>query len=74
MNFFSKGEKPYKCDHLLSDSTPCEKSYAYNTDLKRHKRSVHGIVDKVFPCSMCENKVFYEPKFLRNHMLKAHND
>lgn len=57
------GEKPYKC-HL------CEKAYAYNTDLKRHKRS-HGIIDKEFHCTKCA-QVFYEPKFLRNHMQRVH--
>lgn len=60
------GEKPYKCDICN------EKSYAYNTDLKRHKRSVHGIIDKVFNCTKC-SQVFYEPKFLRKHMQKVHD-
>lgn len=60
------GEKPYKCDICN------EKSYAYNTDLKRHKRSAHGIVDKIFTCEQCE-RVFYERKFLRKHMAKEHN-
>lgn len=59
------GEKPYKCDICN------EKAYAYNTDLKRHKRSVHGIIDKIFKCSECPLE-FYEPKFLRNHMRKVH--
>lgn len=58
------GEKPYACDL-------CEKAYAYNTDLKRHKRSAHGIIDKEFHCSKCQ-QVFYEPKFLRKHMQKVH--
>lgn len=58
-------EKPYKCD-LCG-----EKSYAYNTDLKRHKRSVHGILGKPFPCDLC-TKVFYEPKLLKNHMKRLH--
>lgn len=58
------GEKPYKCDM-------CEKAYAYNTDLKRHRRSAHGFIDKEFLCPKC-NLVFYEPKFLRRHMLKVH--
>lgn len=60
------GEKPYKCDICN------EKSYAYNTDLKRHKRSAHGIIDKVFNCTKC-SQVFYEPKFLRKHMQKVHD-
>lgn len=60
------GEKPYKCDICNN------KSYAYNTDLKRHKRSAHGIIDKVFNCEKCQ-KVFYEPKFLRKHMQKIHD-
>lgn len=62
------GEKPYKCDICN------EKSYAYNTDLKRHKRSAHGIIDKVFQCTEehCQ-RIFYEPKFLRKHMAKAHS-
>lgn len=67
------GEKPYKCDINLPDSTPCEKSYAYNTDLKRHKRSVHGIIDKVFLCEVVGcGKVFYENKLLNNHTKKCH--
>lgn len=64
--FFRTGEKPYKCDICNA------KSYAYNTDLKRHKRSAHGIYDKVFNCTKC-SKVFYEPKFLRKHMQKVHD-
>lgn len=59
------GAKPYKCDICN------EKAYAYNTDLKRHKRSAHGIIDKTFPCTICE-QIFYEPKFLKKHMGKAH--
>lgn len=59
------GEKPYNCDICN------QKSYAYNTDLKRHKRSAHGIIDKKFPCSICQ-QIFYEPKFLRKHMEKVH--
>lgn len=58
------GEKPYLCDICN------EKAYAYYTDLKRHKRSVHGIMGEPHPCEICE-KVFYEPKLLRNH-LKTH--
>lgn len=58
-------EKPYKCDICH------EKAYAYNTDLKRHKRSAHGIIDKEFHCSKC-TRIFYEPKFLRAHMQKVH--
>lgn len=61
------GEKPYKCD-LCN-----EKSYAYNTDLKRHKRSVHGILGTPHPCTQCE-KIFYEPKLLRKHTAKAHKN
>ncbi|XP_031638681.1 zinc finger protein 721-like [Contarinia nasturtii] len=60
------GEKPYVCDICN------EKSYAYNTDLKRHKRSAHGIIDKVFNCTKCD-QIFYEPKFLRKHMQKVHD-
>lgn len=60
------GEKPYKCDICG------EKAYAYNTDLKRHKRSAHGIVDKVFACDQCD-RIFYERKLLRAHTSKAHN-
>lgn len=59
------GEKPYVCDICN------EKSYAYNTDLKRHKRSAHGIVGTPHPCTMCE-KVYYEPKLLKTHMKKFH--
>lgn len=61
------GEKPYKCDICN------EKSYAYNTDLKRHKRAVHGIFGTPYPCTVCP-KIFYEPKLLRNHTLRAHKD
>lgn len=61
------GEKPYKCDICN------EKSYAYNTDLKRHKRSAHGIIDKEFPCTHCQ-QVFYERKFLRKHVEKKHSE
>lgn len=60
------GEKPHKCDICN------EKAYSHNTDLKRHKRSVHGIIDKMFPCDTCE-KIFYEPKFLRRHIEKIHS-
>lgn len=59
------GEKPYICDICL------EKSYAYNTDLKRHKRTSHGILGKPFPCKIC-SRVYYEPKLLRYHMKKYH--
>lgn len=59
------GEKPYKCD-LCED-----KAYAYNTDLKRHKRYVHGIMGTAHPCSLC-SKVYYEPKLLKYHMIKSH--
>lgn len=59
------GEKPYKCDICN------EKAYAYNTDLKRHKRSVHGILGTSYPCTICP-KVYYEPKLLKNHMNKSH--
>lgn len=59
------GEKPYKCDICN------EKSYAYNTDLKRHKRSAHGIIDKVWNCDKCES-IYYERKFLRKHMSNIH--
>lgn len=59
------GEKPYVCD-ICS-----EKSYAYNTDLKRHKRAAHGILGNPFPCELCQ-KIFYEPKLLKNHLRKVH--
>lgn len=59
------GEKPYKCD-ICS-----EKAYAYNTDLKRHKRQVHGILGTQHPCRVC-HRIFYEPKLLRNHCKKYH--
>lgn len=61
------GEKPYACDICN------EKAYAYNTDLKRHKRAVHGILGTPHPCTLCE-KVFYEPKLLRNHTVRAHKE
>lgn len=60
------GAKPYVCD-ICS-----EKAYAYNTDLKRHKRSVHGIgMGPPLPCPLC-TKIFYEPKLLRNHTARTH--
>lgn len=59
------GEKPYKCDICN------QKSYAYNTDLKRHKRAAHGIVSSSYPCTFC-SKIFYEPKLLKNHTLRVH--
>lgn len=60
------GEKPYKCDICL------EKAYAYNTDLKRHKRQAHGILGTPHPCLEC-HQVFYEPKLLRKHCKKCHS-
>lgn len=56
------GEKPYKC---IEEN--CDRAYAYQTDLKRHRRSVHGIITKTFPCPIC-SKVFYENKFLTKHL------
>ncbi|XP_031638669.1 zinc finger protein 652-like [Contarinia nasturtii] len=59
------GEKPYKCN-----IENCVRVYAYKTDLKRHQRAVHGIIDKTFPCPIC-GKIFYENKYLTKH-LKVH--
>lgn len=60
--------RPYKCDICN------EKSYAYNTDLKRHKRSVHGIFNgSTYPCAHC-SKVYYERKLLKNHINKSHKN
>lgn len=59
------GERPYKCEICM------EKAYAYNTDLKRHKRQVHGILGNPHPCQQC-HQVFYEPKLLRKHCKKYH--
>lgn len=59
------GEKPYKCDICM------EKAFAYNTDLKRHKRQAHGIVGTPHPCLICD-QVFYEPKLLRRHTTRCH--
>lgn len=59
------GEKPYNCDICL------EKSYAYNTDLKRHKQRAHGVIGSRFPCTKC-GQMFYEPKFLNKHIHKYH--
>lgn len=56
------GEKPYKCE-----SDECDRAYAYKVDLKRHQRSVHGIIDKTFPCPIC-GKIFYENKYLTKHI------
>lgn len=56
------GEKPYQCSE-----ENCDRAYAYQTDLKRHRRSVHGIITKTFPCPIC-SKIFYENKFLTKHL------
>lgn len=56
------GERPFKCP--VND---CPRSYAYYTDLTRHKRGTHGIMSKPHVCSICD-RVFYERKFLRKHM------
>lgn len=56
------GEKPYKCNE-----ENCNRAYAYQTDLKRHRRSVHGIITKTFACPIC-SKIFYENKFLTKHL------
>lgn len=60
------GDKPYKCDICNV------KTYAYNTDLQRHKRSAHNIIGKVYKCDLCEN-TYYERKHIRNHMRKTHH-
>ncbi|XP_031638678.1 zinc finger protein 678-like [Contarinia nasturtii] len=61
------GEKPYSC--LIND---CSRAYMFKIDLKRHQRSVHGIIDKTFPCQICA-KVFYENKYLTKHLSTAHS-
>ncbi|XP_055316340.1 zinc finger protein 75A-like [Sitodiplosis mosellana] len=61
------GEKPYKCD-----AENCDRAYAYQTDLKRHRRSIHGIILKTFECNIC-GKIFYENKFLTKHQRTHQN-
>ena len=56
------GEKPYKCN-----IENCDRAYAHGTDLKRHRRSQHGIFTKTFECPIC-SKIFYENKFLKKHL------
>lgn len=56
------GARPFKCP--VAD---CQRTYAYYTDLTRHKRGAHGIMSKPHACNIC-NRIFYERKFLRKHM------
>lgn len=60
------GEKPHICE-----IDGCDRAYAYEIDLKRHKFSAHGIYSKKHICSFCE-KVFPEKKLLRKH-LESHS-
>lgn len=60
------GDKPYSCEICNV------KSYAYNTDLQRHKRSAHNIIGKRYRCTICEN-IYYERKHVRNHVRRQHN-
>lgn len=61
------GEKPYGCQ--IND---CTRAYMFKIDLKRHQRSVHGIIDRTFPCQIC-SKIFYENKYLTKHLSTAHS-
>lgn len=56
------GARPFQCP--VAD---CQRTYAYYTDLTRHKRGTHGIMSKPHACNLC-NRIFYERKFLRKHM------
>lgn len=49
----------------------CTRAYMFKIDLKRHQRSVHGIIEKTFVCQIC-SKVFYENKYLTKHLATAH--
>lgn len=60
------GEKPHKCT-----IDGCDRAYAYDIDLKRHKFSAHGIYTKKHICSFC-SKVFPENKLLKKH-LESHS-
>lgn len=60
------GEKPYSC-HI----NDCSRAYMFKIDLKRHMRSIHGIIDKTFSCQIC-SKIFYENKYLTKHLATAH--
>ncbi|XP_055297714.1 zinc finger protein 577-like [Sitodiplosis mosellana] len=62
------GEKPYICQ-IVND---CTRAYMFKIDLKRHQRSVHGIIEKTFTCKICD-KIFYENKYLTKHMATAHS-
>lgn len=56
------GEKPHKCK-----IEGCDRAYAYDIDLKRHKYSAHGIYTKKHICPVC-SKVYPENKLLRRHL------
>lgn len=58
------GKRPFNC--TVAD---CQRTYAYYTDLTRHKRGAHGIMSKPHACKICD-RIFYERKFLRKHMEK----
>lgn len=60
------GEKPHKCT-----INGCDRAYAYDIDLKRHRFSAHGIYTKKHICSFC-SKVFPENKLLKKH-LESHS-
>lgn len=59
-------EKPFKCT-----IDRCERAYAHEIDLKRHKFGAHGIYTKRHICSFCE-KVYPENKLLKRHMQSQH--
>lgn len=54
------GIKPYACDL-------CEKSFTSNSNLEKHKRSIHQGI-RPHACSMCE-RTFPNASSLRRHML-----
>ncbi|XP_031638680.1 zinc finger protein 492-like [Contarinia nasturtii] len=56
------GVKPYKCN-----IEKCDRAFAYEIDLSRHKYSAHGIIKKKHICSVCA-KVFPENKLLKKHL------
>lgn len=59
-------EKPYKCT-----VHQCDRAYAHEIDLKRHKYGTHGIYTKKHTCPTC-GRVFPENKLLKRHIESQH--
>lgn len=56
------GVKPFKCKVV-----GCGRDFRYNSDLRRHEYSVHGIFYTKHICHVCD-KVFPERKMLNKHL------